>query len=327
MLTTHLYRKGKPVQKDISRAEMLAALAEKESLLWADLEGPTEFESDSLVEIFNFHPLAVEDCLSDHSEPKVDDYEEYLFLVMHAVRMTQSEEKGMDTLSTTELEIFLGKNYVVTFHKIPIPTVTQVRDLVEKKTEIFLGHGSDKLVHAILDHLVDNYQPVLNLYDGKIDHLEEEIFNHPSAQFLTTLMQLKQDIFHLRRIIAPQRDTVNYLTRTPTAFIKPKNLMYFRDVYDHLFRIYGMAEGFHEMLSSILQVYFSYSSHKLNEVVKHMTVLATLTMPAIIVASIYGMNFDRMPELDWKYGYPFSILLMAAISIGMLVWMRRKKWI
>lgn len=326
MLSTYL-RKGKSIETNVSRAGMLEALRDKDLLLWVDLENPSEFESDCLVEIFNFHPLAVEDCLSDHSEPKVDDYEEYLFLVLHAVKIVTNEEKKKDELVTSELEVFLGKNCVVTFHKGPVKTIQQVRELVEKKPEIYLGHGADRLVHAILDHLVDNYQPILNLYDAKIDKLEEEIFNNPPADYLATIMQVKQDVFHLRRIVAPQRDTINYLTRTPTGFIKQKNLMYYRDVYDHLYRIYGIVEGFHEMLTSILQVYFSYASQKLNEIVKHMTVLATLTMPAIIVASIYGMNFQHMPELDWKWGYPFSFGLMFAISVGMLVWMKKKKWL
>ena len=190
-----------------------------------------------------------------------------------------------------------------------------------------MGHGSDRLVHAILDHLVDNYMPVLDLYDAKIDKLEAEMLNGSAVNYLSTLMQVKHDIFDLRRIVSPQRDTINYLTRNPGNFIRKKHLIYFRDIYDHLTRIHATAEGFHEVLTSILQAYFSYSSNKLNEVVKHMTVLATLTMPSIIIASIYGMNFKYMPELDWKLGYPFSIGLSLAVSIVMLIWMKTKKWI
>ncbi len=327
MLHSFLFHKGKPLETDIPRAQMLSALADKDSLLWVDLENPSEFESDCLVELFNFHPLAVEDCLSDRSQPKVDDYEEYLFLVMHAVRMVRNEETSTDELGLLELDIFFGKNYVVTFHKTPINTVEQVRELVKKKPDRFTGQGSDLLVHAILDYLVDNYQPVVNQYQSRIDQFEKAIFKDPPADFLSTVMQAKEDIFSLRRIVSPQRDTVNFLTRVPTPFIRTKHMMYFRDIYDHLFRIYSIAEGFHENLSSILQAYFSYSSHKLNEVVKHLTVLATLTMPAVIVASIYGMNFRHMPELDWKFGYPFSILIAFSVSMGMLIWMKSKKWI
>lgn len=322
MLNTFLFQKGKPLETGVSRAQMLHTLQEKDLVLWVDLEDPTEFESDVLVEIFNFHPLAVEDCVIDLSQPKVDDYEEYLFLVVHAVSLRTEQE-----LATIELDIFLGKNYVVTFHKDPIKSIEQVRESVPKKPEVLMGQGADLLVHALLDHLVDNYTPVLDRYDERIDLLEEEMFNSPSKDYLARVMQVKRDIFHLRRIVGPQRDTVNFLTRTPTPFIKPKHMMYFRDVYDHLFRIYGIVEGFHEMITSLLQVYFSHSSHKLNEVMKRLTLLATLTMPAVIIASIYGMNFSHMPELGWRYGYLFSLGLMFLVSAVLLLWMKLKRWI
>lgn len=327
MITTYLFRKGQTLQSQVTRSEMLSAIKDRDSLLWVDLEDPTDFESEFLVEIFNFHPLAIEDCINDHSEPKMDDYDEHLFLVVHGLTMARDEEKELDELKTIELNIFFGKNYLVTFHKTPIKTMAQVRSSLERRPERLMGHGSDLLLHAILDRLVDNYQPVLDQYDAKIDQLEECLFNMPAHDYLATVMQAKRDVFNLRRIIAPQRDLISNLTRIHTDFISQEHMMYFRDVYDHLFRIYGLAESFHESLASILQVYFSYSSNKLNEVVKHMTVMATLTMPSVIIASMYGMNFEYMPELHWKFGYPFSIALSLGISGALLVWMKLKKWI
>lgn len=322
MLTSFLCRKSKPLETNLPRSQLLQALQEKEAVLWVDLEDPSEFESDTLVEIFNFHPLAIEDCVTDLSQPKIDDYEEYLFLVMHAVKLRPDAQ-----LATVELDIFLGKNYVVTFHKEPIRSIEQIRESIHRKADLFMGHGPDLLVHAVLDNLVDNYLPVLEHYDGEIDRIEEEIFNNPPREYLADVMQVKRDIFNLRKIVGPQRDTMNYLTRNPNPFIKPKHMMYFRDIYDHLFRIYGILEGFHELIPGILQVYFSQSSHMLNTIMKRMTVLATLTMPSIIIASIYGMNFQHMPELGWGYGYYFSLGLMVLTSVGMLIWMKLKKWI
>jgi magnesium transporter len=322
MLTTFFYQKGKPFETNISRQRMFEILQQKEGLLWVDLENPNEFESDMLVEIFNFHDLAVEDCISDISSPKADDYEEYLFLVMHSLSVTEKGE-----LRIVELDIFLGGNYVVTFHKDAVRGIQQVRDAIQKNHELVLGLGSDLLVHKILDYLVDNYLPVLDHYDRRIDMLEESIVDNPPHDYLSTVMQLKRHIFSLRRTVSPQRDTIYYLTRNPMVFIKPKHLAYFRDVYDHLFRIYETAEGYHEHLTSLLQVYFSYQSHKLNNIMKRMTVLATLTMPTVMIASIYGMNFKFMPELVWEHGYFLSLGLMMSISIGMLLWMKFKKWI
>lgn len=325
MITSFFYKKSGALETDLSRARMLAVLQEKEGLLWVDFENANEFEEDALVEIFNFHPLAVEDCITDHSQPKMDDYQEYLFLVVHAVAMR--EQKKAKELATLELNIFIGQNYVVTFHKEPIVGIAQVRDSVQKKTPMLMGGTSDILAHSLLDHLVDSYLPVIHEYDVMIDGLEKHMFGNGSKNYLQTLLQVKQDIFALRRVIAPQRDTLYSLTRNPTSFIKAKNLMYFRDVYDHLFRIHSMAEGYHDALNSILQVYFSYASTRLNEVMKRLTVLATIAMPAMIIASLYGMNFRNMPELDWRYGYLFSLALMFFTTAGLLLWMKFKKWI
>ncbi|MFH1208512.1 MAG: magnesium/cobalt transporter CorA [Candidatus Omnitrophota bacterium] len=325
MITSFFYKKGAELETNISRSRMLAAHGEKTGLLWVDLETPNEFEEETLVEIFNFHPLAVEDCITDQSHPKLDDYEEYLFMVVHALTLKQKGKH--EELETSELDIFIGENYVVTVHRNPLDCVRQTRELAVKKTISVMSGGSDILVHAILDRLVDNYLPVLSDYDVTIDTLEKEMFNHASKNFLQTLLQTKQDIFNLRRIIGSQRDTVYSLARNPNRFIKPKNLMYFRDVYDHLFRIHSMAETYHENLNNILQVYFSYSSFRLNEVLKHLTVLATVTMPPVIIASIYGMNFKHFPELEWAMGYPFAIGLCVLSSLATLVWMKFKKWI
>jgi len=325
VLTSFYFEKGKELETDLTRARTLALLGEKKGLLWVDLETPNEFESDALVELFNFHPLAVEDCMTDQSQPKVDDYGEYLFIVLHALALrTVNKHKE---LMTSELDVFVGENYVVTVHKDPLSSVAQTRDLARKKCAMLMGHGSDVLTHSILDHLVDNYLPILNEYDEKIDHLEKEMFRHVSRGFLQTLLQIKQDVFSLRRIIGPQRDTLYSLTRNPTPFIKPEHLMYFRDIYDHLFRIYGMAETYHENLNNILQVYFSYSSFRLNEVLKHLTVLATIITPPVVIASVYGMNFKHFPELEWALGYPFAIALCVFSSLAMFLWMKIKKWV
>jgi magnesium transporter len=322
MLSTFLYQKGKPVTTDITRAQMMTTLKQKDVLLWVDLEEPTEFETETLIEIFGFHPLAVEDCVSDKSNPKIDDYEDYLFLVTHGCQITAEE-----ALATSELDVFLGKNYVVTFRREKIRAVDQVKGLVQKKPEFYLGRGADLLFHCILDHMVDNYMPVIDRYDQNIDDLEEHIFKDPPEDYLTTVLQVKHDMFYLRRIVSPQRDAVHYLLRNPTPLIDPDNLVYFRDIYDHLLRIYSMAESHHESLSSILQAYYSYSSNKLNDVMRRMTVLATLTMPVVVIASIYGMNFKFMPTLEWPSGFYLSLLTMLAIPCAMLVWMKFKKWI
>lgn len=321
MLRSFVYRKDKKLDIDVSRQELAKAVWDKEDLVWVDLEEPTEFESEALVEIFNFHPLAVEDAVNDLSQPKLDDYEEYLFLVVHAIDFRSSEE-----LATTELDIFFNRNYVVTVHKKSLRSIEQVREFFPRRVGTLFSSGTEMFVHAILDRLVDNFAPVLNQYDEKIDRLENEIFDQPSSDFLDQILKVQKDIWHLRRVVGPQRETVSQLSRSVTPFIRQKNLIYFRDVYDHLFQIYQTVEGFHELLNGILQVYFSHASAKLNEVIKALTVIATIGLPPVVIASIYGMNFKHMPELNWPLGYIFSLVLMFGSSFLVYLWMKWKKW-
>jgi magnesium transporter len=325
MITSFFYKKGGQVEVNLSRARLLSALAEKDAVLWVDFENPSEFESDTLVEIFNFHPLAVEDCITDHSEPKVDDYEEYLFLVVHA--LTLLRDNGERELSTIELNLFLGPNYVVTFHKAPIESVTQDVLRTQQKPAGMMSSGADLLVHTLLDHLVDGYLPVFHQYENKADLLEKDMFDKsPSREKLTTLLQLKQDISTLRRIVGPQRDTLHFLTRNAGRFIKAKHLIYFRDISDHLLRISALANGMYDHLTSMMEVYFSYLSSELNVVMKRLTVVATLAMPAIMVASIYGMNFRVIPGATHEYGFWGIMILTAVVTGFMAVWMKIKKW-
>ncbi len=325
MITSFFYKKGGQVESNLSRARLFSAMGEKDGVLWVDFENPSEFESDALVEIFNFHPLAVEDCVTDHSEPKVDDYEEYLFLVVHALTMVR--DNGEKELSTIELNLFLGENYVVTFHKEPIESVAQDIAKTQQKPTGMMGTGADLLVHTLLDHLVDGYLPVFHQYENKADLLEKDMFDKsPSREKLSTLLQLKQDISMLRRVVGPQRDTLHFLTRNAGRFIKAKHLIYFRDISDHLFRISALANGMYDHLTSMMEVYFSYLSSELNVVMKRLTVVATLAMPAVMIASIYGMNFRVIPGATHEHGF-WGVMIFTAVITGLMaVWMKIKKW-
>ena len=321
MIHSFIYRKDKPFEIDVSRQDLARAVWDKEAFVWVDLEDPTEFESETLIEIFNFHPLAVEDAINDLSQPKLDDYEEYLFLVMHGADYTTKDE-----FATMELDIFFNKNFVVTVHKKPMKSVSQMREIITKKPSGYFHDGPEMLVHAVLDRLVDNFNPLLNRYDEVLDQIEEKVLTETNGEFLKQILQLQKNVWLMRRLIGPQRDTMNQLSRNTTSFIKKKNLIYFRDVYDHLFQIYQTTEAFCEMLTGILQVHFSHASTKLNEVMKTLTVLATMSLPSMVIASIYGMNFKHMPELSWEHGYWFALSLMFLSSTIVVIFMKIKKW-
>jgi magnesium transporter len=320
MLSSFVHKK-KQLTVNVSRQELAKALWEKDSLIWVDLEDPSEFESEILVELFNFHPLAVEDCLIEHSEPKIDDYEEYLFLVVHAAGKTEEDE-----FRTVELNLFVNKHYVVTFHKEPIQSLSQVREDARKSTGSVMGEGTDMLAHAILDRLVDRYLPVLTEHGRRLDEIEDRLFDNTGDEFLRKILKIQKDVLYLRRVMSPQRETMSHLSRSARSFVRPKNLIYYRDIYDHLFRYHQMAEELHALCNGILQVYFSHVSLKLNQVIKTLTVIATIGLPPVVIASIYGMNFKAMPELSWEWGYFFSLGLMTVSSAILVVYMRLKKW-
>ncbi len=327
MLTSFLIRKDQTLHSDVSRAELLRALNEKDSLLWVDLQNPNDFEVEILIEVFNFHPLAIEDCLNDHSYPKIDEYENHLFMVTNLCTLNATEKPSVFGMNQLELDIFSGRNFLVTVHKESIPAVATVMDVFRKRPGYFAEHGAEFLLHATLDHCVDSFQPVLEYFDERVDALEDEVCNENEPHFLENFMQTKKDLFKLRRVIMPQREMLGYLTRHPAEFISKKRVVYYRDIYDHLVRLQEVAESHHESLTAALQAYFSYSSHRLNDVMRRLTVLATLATPVLIIASLYGMNFHHMPELHWKWGYPFSIFLMFGMSAALLIWMKQKKWI
>jgi magnesium transporter len=303
---------------------MHAILKKKQGTLWVDMDEATDIENELLVEIFNFHELAIEDALNDHCGSKLDDYGDYLFLNMDAISLKMNEKHQRELVSA-ELSMFLGPNYVVTYHKEPIASILADRVAVEKKPQAQLGEGAGALLHTVIDHLVDSYISVIHQYEDRVDEIETEIFSDHS-DYLKRLTSVKQDIFKLRRIFSPQKDMLYALARY-RKLVGTENEYYFRDVYDHLAHIVMMVDAIYENLTGILQVYFSYASTRLNEVMKRMTVMATLTMPALLIFSLYGMNFERMPFLHSPVGFWVSMALSFFSAMGMVAWMKKKKWI
>lgn len=324
MINSYFFSAEAGLKRNVSRAEMHSILKKKEGVLWVDMDEATDIEDELLVEIFNFHELAIEDALNDHCGSKLDDYGDYLFMNMDGITLKMNEQHQRELVSA-ELSMFLGANYVVTYHKKTIPSILADRLAAEKKPQSQLGEGAGALLHTIIDHLVDSYISVIHQYEEKVDEIETEIFSD-GADYLKKLMSVKQDIFKLRRIFGPQKDMLYALARY-RKLIGTENEFYFRDVYDHLLHITVMTDSIYENLTGILQVYFSYSSTKLNEVMKRLTILATLSMPALLVFSLYGMNFDWMPFLKSPLGFWISQGVTFVMAVGMLIWMKWKKWI
>jgi magnesium transporter len=298
-------------------------LATGEGLLWVDMEDVTNEDAELLSNVFNFHPLAVEDCISkDIHPPKIDDFEGYLFIIVHGINYHLESE----VVETTELTIFLGKNYVVTSHDVSMRSVSSMLDRIRKDGRL-MRRGADFFAHDLIDALVDNIMPTIEEIDEKNDQLEDEALHEPKRETLMSIMQLKRSILALTRVILPQREIVNRLSRGEYALISERAQIYYRNIYDHLVRIEMLTLGLRDMAESVLSTYLSAVSNRMNEVMKVLTIIATIFIPLTFITGIYGMNFANIPELHWRYGYFGILIVMAVIGISLVFYFRRRRWL
>ncbi|MBI3805774.1 MAG: magnesium/cobalt transporter CorA [Nitrospirae bacterium] len=296
-------------------------LKDSKNQVWVDLEAATAAESEILSSVFHFHPLAIEDCISETLLPKIDDYRDYIFLVLHGSRAGDDQR-----FATAEMNFFLGPNYLVSYHDEPSRSIAKAKERCVKQGPS-ITHGVDFLLHEILDTMVDNYFPVLDQFDSAIDRIEEEVFSHPDRATLNKIFTLKKEIMHLRRVASPQREILNRLSRDNFPVISPKAAIYFRDIYDHLARITDLAESYRDLITSALDAYLSVISNRLNEIMKVLTIFTATLMPLTLITGIYGMNFDNIPELHTRYGYFVVLGIMLIVTAGMLHFFRKKKWL
>ncbi len=315
---------------DIDLFLMPTLLADTNLFLWVDLEAPTEEEVRTiLADVFHFHPLSIEDCVKTSPLPKVEEYSPkegdlftpYLFMVIHAV--DYSRQNGQ--FATNELDFFLGKNFLVTYHEKPVRSVLLVEERAVKSS-VLIARAPDRLAYALLDSLVDNYKPALDELSMEIAELEQQALQHPSQKTLNKILQIKKEVLHLRQIIGPQREVLARFAAGEFKLIRAHLVPYFRDVYDTLFHIGEMAHGYTDSLTGILQVYLNMSSNQTGEVVKLLTLITVITTPLMMVGTWYGMNFPNMPEFSWKHGYLVAGIV-TVISTTVTCWyFKRKKW-
>jgi magnesium transporter len=309
---------------------MPTLLSDTNLFLWVDLENPTPEETKYVLEeVFHFHPLSIEDCVAVSPSPKVDEYEPreddkftpYLFIVIHAVDYSRKE----CVFATRELDFFLGKNFLVTYHNEPIKCVA-VTEEQAMRGALHIAKAPDRVAYNLLDAIVDNYKPALDELGLQIAELEQEALQAPTKDTLNQILRVKKEVMHLRRIIGPQREVIARFARGEFKQIRPHMVPYYKDVYDALFQISEMAQSYTDSLTGILQVYLNMSSNQTGEVVKLLTLITVITTPLMMVGTWYGMNFHDMPELSWKHGYLIAFGAVA-LSTGLTYWyFRKKKW-
>jgi magnesium transporter len=312
---------------DLRPEEFTTALRDDSGLLWVDLadESP-QVCAPILRETFGFHPLAVDDALEESHVPKVDDWGKYIYLVLHAVVFDPLNDEPLTTL---ELDMFLGRNYLVTYQARPLAAVDRVWTACQRD-ERHLQNGVGHLLYKVADELVADYLPAIERIDEAIDQIEDQVFDNPTPSTLENIFVLKRALLHLRRIIAPQREVLNKLARGDYAVIDVEERIFFRDVYDHLVRLYDIAESLRDLVGSALDTYLSVVNNRMNEVMKTLTVITTLFLPVSFLVGFFGTNFFQpVAPLNAFTDHPAFGIFMAAlvvIPVGMYAWMRKRAW-
>jgi magnesium transporter len=291
--------------------------------VWIDLEAPSEKELDVLQDPFGFHPMAIEDCLTPLHQPKIEDFGPYLFLIFRGI----DANPPVDRFETIKLAVFLGPNYLITYHRRPMRSVAAVLTKYAHDDKGNLFRGVDYLLYEILDHLIEHYFPVLEGIEEDIEGVEERIFAADDADTLDAILRLKRRVLEIKRALTPHRDLFGRIARNEFEEITPQTVVFYRDLYDSTYRLAEVADSYRDVLSGTLDAHISMISHRLNEVMKVLTIISTILLPLTFIAGVYGMNFDYMPELHWRYGYFYVWGVMLAVAAGLLLFFRRRRWI
>jgi magnesium transporter len=311
-----------------SAAGIAAALADRESLLWVDFEDePDASAQQILTEVFGFHPLAVDDAIQESHVPKVDDWGQYLYLVLHEIGLDPGDTAR---LHTRELDIFLGPRYLVTHHEEPLACLERAWSAALRDERVTAG-GAARLLYRLVDELVDSAMPVVDALDEEVEGVEEKALAAPVRPVLERVLAMKRSLLHLRRVLAPQRETLGKLSREGYTVIAAADRMYFRDIYDHLVRLTDITENLRDQAAGVLEIYLSVVNNRMNEVMKTFTFITTLFMPISFITGFFGMNFFQPAGIltGWTGRLVFGCVCagFALVPGLMFFWLKRRRWI
>ncbi len=323
------YTETEYTECELASAEDCRQFLERDTLTWIHVQGDTEAGTmRQLGAACGLHALALEDVINTGQRPKVDDYGDQLFMVLaHAAMDPANGDVGMEQLS-----LFVGRDFLISFHPGALDPFDPVRRRLNNNSGRFRSRGVDYLLYALLDLVVDEGFPVLESLGDEIEELEDELLERATRDLLPRLHRLKRTMLILRRMLWPQREVLNKLLRDESGVISEANHVYYRDCYDHTIQIMDLIETYRDVITGLVDIYLSSVSYRLNEIMRVLTVIATIFIPLTFIAGVYGMNFKNedspwaMPELGWYYGYPLAWLLMIGVLVAMLVYFRRKKW-
>jgi magnesium transporter len=325
------YNQTNLIHQQISYPEECLNYLDTQSVSWVDVQGLGSKDIlHRLGQTFDLHPLVLEDIVNMVERPKIEDYEDQLVIIAHMV--VPNHNNG--SFYSEQVSLVLGKYYVLTIQEEPEHDCFDgVRMRIDKNKGIIRRQGSDYLAYSLLDAIIDGFFPVLELYGERIDELEEEVIVNPSQKTLQKIYQVRRELLQLRRAIWPQRDAINSLIRDGSELITDDVRIYLRDCYDHTVQVMDIVETYRELVAGLMDVYLSAVSNKMNEIMKLLTVVSSIFIPLTFIAGVYGMNFNpeksphNMPELNWYWGYPLCLGVMALVAMSLLYFFWRRGWL
>ncbi|MFC1869679.1 magnesium/cobalt transporter CorA [Chloroflexota bacterium] len=303
------------LQRNLSKDDVIEIYEAKQGLLWIDVSETTEDDGIFLEQNLHFHHLTVEDCVSQQIHPpKIDNFGDYIFIIVHGVNYTVES----DIVETAELEIFLGKHFVVSNHSFPLYCISAVEQMIEADAHP-MKSGADFLMHSLIDALVDNFMPTIDSMSNVAEEIEEAVIHSPQPVTLDGIMKLKRSTLRVHRVMAPQREVLNRLSRGEFTLIKVEAQIFYSDIYDHVVRIEELNQTIRERSDNALATYLSSVANRQNETMRILSIVATIFLPLTLLVGIYGMNWEYMPELKWRWGY-FAVQGIILLVILIVIW-------
>ena len=324
------YDEGTIEEKALETIEGCFSYKDTSTVTWINIDGVHQIDIiEKIGKHFNLHPLVLEDIVNTGQRPKLEDFDDYLFVVLKMLYRNENQKEAQ----AEQVSLIVGPQFVITFQEKVGDVFNPVRNRIRSGKGRLRKRDSDYLAYVLIDSIVDNYFTILEKLGEEIEEMEKDLVGDPKPQILQSVNRLKTELLFLRKLIWPLREVVSGLQRGESSLIKESTGIYLRDVYDHTIQVIDTIETFRDLASGMFDTYLSSVSNRMNEVMKVLTIIATIFIPLTFVAGIYGMNFNpeasplNMPELNWDYGYFVSIGVMVIIALGMLVFFKRKKWI
>ncbi len=311
-------------EKEIETIEECFSFKNTPTITWINIEGLHQLEIiEKIGKHFNIHPLVLEDIANTEQRPKMEDFDDYVFLI---VKMLCFDEKDR-RIKAEQVSLILGSNFVISFREGEVDVFNPVRTRIRNGKGRIRKLGPDYLAYALMDVIVDSYFLILEEIGDRIEDLEEDILDEPRPETMRAIHSLKGAMLLFRKSVWPLREVISSMERGESVLIRESTGIYLRDVYDHTIHVIDTIETFRDLLSGLLDLYISSVSNKMNEVMKVLTIIATIFIPLTFIAGVYGMNFRYMPELEWRFGYPVALLVMLIIGVGMTIYVRKRRWL